>query len=75
MATQIKRTTRAEFERFIYLPENADKSFEFVGGEINEKMVSNSYSSKIAARMLSVPASIPNTYRDIAFLLLYRSLR
>jgi Uma2 family endonuclease len=50
MATQIKRTTLAEFDKFIHLPENTDKSFEFVGGEISE-MVSNSFSSKIGARI------------------------
>lgn len=36
-----------EFEVFIHLPENADKSFEFIGGKVVE-VPSNPLSSKIA---------------------------
>lgn len=39
--------TLAEFEQFINLPENADKLFEYVGGEIVE-VPSNPLSSKLA---------------------------
>lgn len=39
--------TLQEFERFIHLPENADRVFEYVGGEIVE-VPSNPLSSKIA---------------------------
>jgi Uma2 family endonuclease len=47
-----KRVTLEEFERFIYLPENVDREFEYIGGEIVE-VVSNSYSSEIAANILA----------------------
>lgn len=53
MAIQIKqRITRAEFEAFIAQPENADSTFELVAGEVFE-VVSNNYSSMIAARILT----------------------
>jgi Uma2 family endonuclease len=48
IAHKTKRYTVEEFDEFIYLPENVDKEFEFIGGEILE-VVSNSYSSEIAA--------------------------
>jgi Uma2 family endonuclease len=48
MVISIQRHTVKEFERVVGLPENADKLFEFIGGEIVE-MVSNNYSSEIAA--------------------------
>jgi Uma2 family endonuclease len=41
-----------EFEEFIYLPENVAREFELIAGEIFEA-VSNSYSSMIAASILS----------------------
>ena len=47
MAVQIKRHTAEEFDQFVLLPENADKAFEFIGGEIVE-MVSNNYASETA---------------------------
>ena len=40
-----------DFEAFIQLPENADKVFEFIGGEIVE-VPSNPYVSKLAARII-----------------------
>lgn len=47
-----RRITVEEFEAFTELPENADKVFEFIGEEIVEKVPSNAYSSKIAARII-----------------------
>lgn len=47
MTDALKRYTLEEFDKFISLPENRDRSFEFIGGEIVE-VVSNSYSSTIA---------------------------
>ncbi|GAB5493388.1 MAG: Uma2 family endonuclease [Phototrophicaceae bacterium] len=43
--------TVEDFEAFTELPENADKVFEFIGGEIIE-MPSNPYVSKLAARII-----------------------
>lgn len=40
-----------DFEAFIQLPENADKVFEFIGGEIVQ-VPSNPYVSKLAARLI-----------------------
>jgi Uma2 family endonuclease len=40
-----------DFDRFVHLPENADRSFELIAGEIIEKMVSNPRSSKIGVRI------------------------
>ena len=39
-----------DFEDFIYLPENSEKSFEYLRGEILE-VVSNNYSSQIGSRI------------------------
>jgi Uma2 family endonuclease len=47
MVVSTRRYTIEESEQFIYLPENADRSFEFIAGEIAE-VVANNYSSKIA---------------------------
>ena len=44
------RYSLVEFEAFIDLPENAERFFEFIGGEILE-VPSNTYSSKIASRI------------------------
>jgi Uma2 family endonuclease len=38
--------TVEEFDRFVLLPENAERTFEYIGGEIAE-VVSNNYSSMI----------------------------
>lgn len=40
-----------EFEDFIQRPENQDRSFEWIGGEIVE-VVSGHYSSKLSARII-----------------------
>lgn len=44
--------TVEEFEEFVLLPENADKLFEFIGGEIVE-VPSNTFVSKIAGLILT----------------------
>src|SRR5258708_4232585 len=44
--------TAEEFEQFVALPENDDKYFELIGGEIVE-LPSNPYSSKIAALIIA----------------------
>jgi Uma2 family endonuclease len=51
MALQHTRVTAEDFERFIVLPENEGRDFEFIGGEIFE-VVSNSYCSLIGARIV-----------------------
>jgi Uma2 family endonuclease len=53
MVLQIKqRLTLQEFETFINQPDNSDKIFEFIDGEIIE-VPSNPYASKIAAKILT----------------------
>lgn len=52
MAVQVRqRMTAAAFDEWVMLPENAEQSYEFIGGEVVE-VVSHSYSSYIAARFL-----------------------
>ncbi|MCC6805294.1 MAG: Uma2 family endonuclease [Anaerolineae bacterium] len=51
MAVQKIAMTETDFEQFVALPENAERLFEFIGGEIVE-VVSNGYSSEIGARMI-----------------------
>ena len=51
MVAQPKAYTVEAFDDFVNLPENADKLFEFIGGEIVE-VPSNPYSSAIAATIL-----------------------
>jgi len=51
MVIQAKQFTVREFDEFVLMPANADKLFEYIGGEVIE-VPSNPYSSKIAARML-----------------------
>lgn len=51
MAVQTRRMSLEQFEQFVELPENADRLFEYVGGEVIE-VVSNQRSSAIAARLL-----------------------
>jgi len=51
MAVQPQLVTVEEFDRIATLPENADKRLEFIGGEVVE-LVSNNYSSEIAATIL-----------------------
>jgi len=43
--------TKAEFYTFIDLPQNVDKTFELIGGEIIEKMPTFGYSSGVSARL------------------------
>jgi Uma2 family endonuclease len=50
MAVQKIEIPASEFERFVALPENADRSFELIGGEIVE-VVSNGKSSALGALM------------------------
>lgn len=52
MTSPIKTLSIEEFESFINLPENADKFFEFIGGELSE-VPSNPYVSYIAALLLN----------------------
>ncbi len=47
MAVLIRHTTIEDFERVVLLPENVDRLFEYIGGEVIE-VVSNNYSSKLA---------------------------
>ncbi len=51
MAVQTRHYTVEEFDQMVMLPENADRRLEYIGGEIVE-MVSNNYSSEVAARIL-----------------------
>jgi Uma2 family endonuclease len=51
MAVQKKLYTVAEFERFVELPENRNRLFEFIDGDIIE-VPSNAYSSEIAAQFI-----------------------
>ena len=50
MVLEKKRLSVEEFDKFVNLPENADKLFEFIGGEIFE-VPSNPYSSRVASRI------------------------
>jgi Uma2 family endonuclease len=50
MADGTKQYTVEEFDRFVDLPENADKLFELIGGEIVE-VPSNPYVSEIASNI------------------------
>lgn len=52
MAINIQRYSVEEFEDFVNLPENEDKLFEFIGGEIVE-VPSNPYTSFIASIILT----------------------
>lgn len=47
MAVGLQRITREEFEAWLHLPENAERRFELLAGEITE-VPSNTYSSHIA---------------------------
>lgn len=50
MAVQSQRMTVEEFDQFVMLPENANRLFEYIGGEVVE-VVSNQRSSAIAYRL------------------------
>ena len=51
MVVQTRHYTVAEFDQWIDLPKNADKQFEYIGGEIIE-MPSNAYASEISSLIL-----------------------
>lgn len=51
MVTQMRSVTPEAFDHFVQQPENRDRNFELIAGEIVE-VVSNSYSSEIAAIIL-----------------------
>ncbi len=46
-----QKLTAAEFEAFTQRPENVDRLFELINGEIVEKVPSNPYASEIAQRI------------------------
>ncbi len=50
MVLEVKPLTSAEFDAFVELPENADKLFEFVAGEIVE-VPSNAAASEFSSRV------------------------
>jgi Uma2 family endonuclease len=50
MVVQTRRMTVEEFESFVDLPENADRLFEYIGGEPVE-VPSNPFVSEIASRI------------------------
>lgn len=52
MVLQTPTLTAEQFDHFTELPENEDKLFEFIGGEIVE-VPSNPYVSKLAARVIA----------------------
>ena len=51
MVLQTRYVTDEEFDRFVTLPENVDRNFEYIAGEIVE-VVSNNESSRLAIKML-----------------------
>lgn len=52
MTAQPKFYTVDDFERFTQLPENEDRIFEFINGEIIEKVPTNARASMITARII-----------------------
>jgi Uma2 family endonuclease len=67
MDVQHKLVTLAEFEAFIQLPENADRIFELIDGEIVEKMPSNPLSSHLATQII-IPIGNYLATNDIGYL-------
>lgn len=53
MVSQTRAITAEEFDRFVVQPQNMNRNFELIAGEIVEKMVSNSRSSIIALWIMS----------------------
>lgn len=51
MTTPRQKVTSADLWEFIHLPENADKNFELIKGEMVEEMPSNLLSSEMASRL------------------------
>jgi Uma2 family endonuclease len=58
--------TVEEFDRYVLLPENRDRNFEYIGGEVIE-VVSNPVSSNLAARVTGF-LFIHLTQNDIGYL-------
>lgn len=56
MVLDATRLTVEQFDAFAALPENADKLFEFIGGEVVE-VPSNPYASYISSRVLRLIAN------------------
>src|SRR5688500_5284088 len=52
MELKTKRYTAKEFDEFILLPENVQRNFELIGGEIVEKMPTNGYCSDITVEII-----------------------
>jgi len=50
MVLQAQRLTVEEFEKFVDLPHNIDKTFEYIGGEVFE-VPSNAYASELASEI------------------------
>jgi len=50
MSVQTQRMTVEAFDQFVTLPQNANRLFEYIGGEVVE-VVSNQVASQIAARI------------------------
>lgn len=50
MVVGTQKMTVVEFDQFVMLPKNADRLFEYIGGEVVE-VVSNQKSSTLAARI------------------------
>lgn len=53
LEAQQQRMTASEFDAWTELPENSDKLFELVSGNVVEKIPSNVYSSVIASRIIA----------------------
>jgi Uma2 family endonuclease len=51
MAVQTRPYTIEEFDQIVMQPENAERRLQYIGGDIVE-VVSNNYSSQVAARIL-----------------------
>ena len=66
MVLEFKRLTVEEFDEFVQLPENEDKIFEFIGGEIVE-VPSNPTSSKYS-QVISGEFYIFLKGKDLAYL-------
>jgi Uma2 family endonuclease len=52
MVVSTTRVTTEEFDAYVRLPENAEKLFEYIGGEIVE-VPSNPYASKVSSRFIT----------------------
>jgi Uma2 family endonuclease len=66
MVFQTRSMTVDEFDQYVRLPENRDRNFEYIGGEVIE-VVSNPVSSNLAARITGF-LFIHLTQNDIGYL-------